>query len=243
MCNLGYKKVNMKQNILIIDDEAGIVDNIVYALKSEGYTTFSSSTGKGGMEIIQKENIDLIILDVGLPDVNGFDLFKEIKKSSNIPVIFLTARAEEIDRVVGLELGADDYVTKPFSPRELSARVKAVLRRVSEKEKIPLSDKPEIPVHFPFVYNDKKKVMTYFGQPLKTSFYELKILEILVKHPGWVYSRQQLMNMAWEEPDSSLARTVDAHIKNLRHKLKKINPAIDPIITHHGSGYSLREDW
>ncbi|MCK4835673.1 MAG: two-component system response regulator CreB [Candidatus Aminicenantes bacterium] len=233
----------MKQKILIIEDEAGIVDNIVYALKAARFTTFWSPTGKGGIDIIQKEDIDLIILDVGLPDINGFDLFKEIKKNNNIPVIFLTARVEEIDRVVGLELGADDYVTKPFSPRELTARVKAVLRRISEKGDKTMSDKPEIPENFPFQYNEKKKVMTYFGQPLKISFHEIKILEILVKHPGWVYSRQQLMDMAWEEPDSSLVRTVDAHIKNLRHKLKEINTDIDPIITHRGCGYSLREDW
>ena len=231
----------MKPKILIIEDEAGIVDNILYALKTDGFDTIWCATGNEGLEAISKNEISIIILDIGLPDINGFELFKKIKKTENIPVIFLTARSEEIDRVVGLEMGADDYVTKPFSPRELTARVKAVLRRsgarADQKNNIKKSQ------NFPFYCDDKKKSITYYGKKLKISRYEYRILKILIEHPGWVYSREQLMEHAWEEPDASLMRTVDAHIKNIRRKLKKITPQCDPIVTHHGSGYALKEDW
>ena len=231
----------MKSKVLIIEDEAGIVDNIIYALKTDGYNTQWCATGKDGLKVIEKENISIIILDIGLPDINGFELFKEIKKRGNIPVIFLTARSEEIDRVVGLEMGADDYVTKPFSPRELTARVKAVLRRSETRSNQTGNIKKN--KNFPFVCNDKKKAISYYGQQLEISRYEYRILKILIDHPGWVYSREQLMEQAWEEPDVSLIRTVDAHIKNIRRKIKKITPDVDPIVTHHGSGYALKEDW
>jgi two-component system catabolic regulation response regulator CreB len=231
----------MKANILIIEDEGGIVDNIAYALKTEGFETVWCSTGAEAMAEVQARQIDLIILDVGLPDVNGFELFKQIKKQRSVPVIFLTARADEIDRVLGLELGADDYVTKPFSPRELAARVKAVLRRAggaAEPSEDRVTDE-----RFPFGHDGHKNLITYFGTPLKLSRYEYRILKIFIQHPGWVYSREQLMELAWEEPDVSLLRTVDAHIKNIRQKLKGIRPDCDPILTHHGSGYALADDW
>ncbi|UCH94759.1 MAG: two-component system response regulator CreB [Candidatus Aminicenantes bacterium] len=236
----------MKPTILIIEDEGGIVDNIVYALKTEGYNTRWCSTGMEGLQAVKEQEIGLVLLDVGLPDINGFELFKDLKQVSDVPVIFLTARSEEIDRVVGLEIGADDYVTKPFSPRELTARVKAVLRRTGK----PAADSAaaaESPAgtdpKFPFKYDDKKNAIFYKGVQLQTSRYEYRILKILIKHPGWVYSREQLMEMAWDEPDMSELRTVDAHIKNLRRKLKDITPDCDPIITHRGSGYALKEDW
>lgn len=236
----------MKPTILIIEDEGGIVDNIVYALKTEGYHTLWCSTGMEGLEAVKKQEIGLVLLDVGLPDINGFELFKNLKQVRDVPVIFLTARSEEIDRVVGLEIGADDYVTKPFSPRELTARVKAVLRRAQPPTHAPGEGGEEkIKPHpkFPFKYDDKKNAIFYNGVQLQTSRYEYRILRILIDHPGWVYSREQLMEKAWDEPDMSELRTVDAHIKNLRHKLKAITPDCDPIITHRGTGYALKEDW
>jgi two-component system catabolic regulation response regulator CreB len=236
----------MKPTILIIEDEGGIVDNIVYALKTEGYDTLWCSTGMEGLEAVKKQEIGLVLLDVGLPDINGFELFKDLKQVRDVPVIFLTARSEEIDRVVGLEIGADDYVTKPFSPRELTARVKAVLRRTQSPTHAPVEDKggkSECHPKFPFKCDDKKNAIFYHGVQLQTSRYEYRVLKILIDHPGWVYSREQLMEKAWDEPDMSELRTVDAHIKNLRHKLKAITPDCDPIITHRGTGYALKEDW
>jgi two-component system catabolic regulation response regulator CreB len=234
----------MKPMVLIIEDEGGIVDNIVYALKTEGFDTLWCSTGAKGLEALKTNEIALVILDVGLPDINGFELFKDLKKAGDVPVIFLTARSEEIDRVVGLEMGADDYVTKPFSPRELTARVKAVLRRAAQTESStgPGTDSKKSP-SFPFEYDDKRNAVYYCGQQVETSRYEYRVLRILIDHPGWVYSREQLMEMAWDEPDVSLLRTVDAHIKNLRRKLKAVTPDCDPIITHRGSGYALKEEW
>jgi two-component system, OmpR family, catabolic regulation response regulator CreB len=251
----------MKPTVLIIEDEGAIVDNIQYALRTEGFDTVWSNTGVEGLETIRAQEIELVILDVGLPDVNGFELFKDIRKESRVPVIFLTARSEEIDRIVGLEMGADDYVTKPFSPRELTARVKAVLRRLKqavelegaenagelnergEKKEGAGRKKPVADPAFPFEYDEKRNAIYYKGEQVQTSRYEYRILKILIDHPGWVYSREQLMELAWEEPDMSLARTVDAHIKNLRRKLKTVTPDCDPIVTHRGSGYALKEDW
>lgn len=230
----------MEETILIIEDERGIVDSITYALKTEGFRSLWTPTGKEALELLAKKPVTLILLDIGLPDINGFELFKIIKEMDDIPVIFLTARSEEIDRVVGLEMGGDDYVTKPFSPRELTARIKAVLRRIQEK---PERDTSSPIKGFPFTIDEKKQIIKYFNKPLKISRYEYRILLVLIRHPGWVYSRQQLMEKAWDEPDVSLLRTVDTHIKNLRQKLKKISPEVDAIVTHHGSGYSLREEW
>lgn len=235
----------MTPTILIIEDESSIVDNVVYALKTEGFNPIWCPTGSEGLETAKSTEISLIILDVGLPDINGFELFKKIKTIRNTPIIFLTARSEEIDRVVGLEIGADDYVTKPFSPRELTARVKAVLRRSTQPSPTPptAGTKTGQNKKLPFDCDEKKNTISYYNTPLQISRYEFRLLKILIDHPGWVYTRDQLMEMAWEEPDMSLVRTVDAHIKNLRKKLKDINPDHEPIITHRGTGYALKEDW
>lgn len=224
----------MKMRILIVDDEPAITDAIRYALETEGFETISLAEGLPVLPLIQQKNVDLIILDVGLPDVNGFDLCKEIRKICNTPIIFLTARTTEIDRVVGLEIGADDYIVKPFSPRELTARIKAILRRVS-------TNHPDAQPSGAFQVNESKRQIAYFGQPLELSNYEYRILTTFIGRPGHVYSRSQLMDMAWDVPEASMDRTVDAHIKNLRAKLKHIKPDIEPIITHRGAGYSLKE--
>ena len=229
----------MKTKILLVEDEGGIVDNIIYTLKTDGFDIRWCSTGQEALLTLKKEHIALIILDVGLPDINGFELFKDIRKITQIPIIFLTARSEEVDRIVGLEMGADDYVTKPFSPRELSARIKAVLRRF-KKEK---TDDEKTNSKIPFSLDNNKRIISYMNKILNISFYEYKILEVLIQHPGWVYSRTQLMQKVWEDPDVSEVRTIDAHIKNIRSKLKKITPDCDPILTHRGIGYSLKENW
>ncbi len=225
----------MKQRILIVEDEPAIVDNIQYALETEGFETICFSEGKTALECLDREGIDLIVLDIGLPDISGFELCKDIRKKTNTPVIFLTARTEEVDRIVGLEIGADDYVTKPFSPRELTARIRAVLRRTAPSNEN--SQEQSI-----FNIDESRRRITYRGKPIDLSRYEFNILKTFIQRPGHVFSRDRLMDMAWEEPEASLDRTVDAHIKNIRAKLKNIDPDTDPIITHRGVGYSLRED-
>ena len=226
----------MTQRVLIVEDESAIADNITYALSTEGFDVVWCATGEDALTILEDDDVSLIILDVGLPDRNGFDLCKEIRKRSAIPIIFVTARAYEIDRVVGLEIGGDDYVVKPFSPRELSARVKAVLRRTPGT-----ADGSTQVASAPFLIDKKRKVVSYFGKPLDLSRYEYRLLEVLAGRPGWVFSRDRLMDLVWEEPEASMDRTVDTHIKTLRAKLKQVRPKLDPIQTHRGLGYSLKE--
>ncbi len=229
----------MKLKILIVEDEPSIADNIKYALETENFDTIWHSEGKNVISLLSEEKVDLIILDIGLPDISGMELCKEIRKEYSVPVIFLTARSDEIDKVVGLEIGADDYMVKPFSPRELTARVKAIFRRtqngVGTDNNINKSS-------LPFEVNEEQYKISYFSQNLDLSRYEFKLLKIFITRPGKIYSRDQLMDMVWDEPEMSMDRTVDAHIKNLRNKLKKIKPDIDPIKTHRSIGYSLKEN-
>jgi two-component system catabolic regulation response regulator CreB len=184
------------------------------------------------LSLIGKDKTDLVILDIGLPDINGFELIKKIRQKVNTPIICLTAHAEEIDRILGLELGADDYVAKPFSPREVTARIKAILRRSSAKSDSAASV---------FQIDMNKRQIQYFGTKLVLSRYEYDILVLLINRPGWIFSREKIMDHVWLEPDDSFDRTVDAHIKTIRAKLKTVNPEIDPIETHRGIGYALRE--
>jgi len=228
----------MKARVLIVEDEPAILDNIQYALESEGLETIRLSEGLPVLGLLATERIDLILLDVGLPDVNGVDLCREIRKTHATPVIFLTARSAEIDRVIGLEIGGDDYVSKPFSPRELSARVKAVLRRAASAA--PSAPAPQ--EHPAFHVDPSRHRIDYFGEALELSKIEYDILQTLVRRPGHVFSRDQLKDLVWEEPGTSLERSVDAHIKNLRAKLKAVRPDRDPIETHRGVGYSLKEE-
>ncbi len=227
----------MKYLILIIEDEPAIADNIKYALATEGFDVDWHSTGGGVIKYLDENSVSLIILDIGLPDINGMELCKEIRKRSQTPVIFLTARSDELDKVVGLEIGADDYMVKPFSPRELTARVKAVLRRTESASIAKNAEQTSV-----FVIDRQKYKISYFKGELDLSKYEYQLLEILIKRPGQIFSRDKLMGMAWDDPDMSMDRTVDTHIKNIRGKLKKIKPEIDPIKTHRGLGYSLKED-
>lgn len=230
----------MNKTILIIEDEPAIADNILYALETEGYNSIWSKTGEDGLNSLNNEQVDLLVLDVGLPDTNGFDLCKKIRETSNIPIIFLTARGDEIDRVVGLEIGADDYIVKPFSPRELTARIKANLRRVHSTNQT--HEKVNETYNDIFTIDKGKMIITYINKELTLSRYEFKILETLISHPGRVYTREDLMNIAWDEPDLSNDRTVDTHIKTIRNKLKSIRNDIDPIETRRGFGYALKED-
>jgi two-component system, OmpR family, catabolic regulation response regulator CreB len=256
----------MPPRILIVEDEPAIADNIVYALETEGFLTRWCATGGEGLAALA-EPFDLAVLDVGLPDMGGFDLCREIRKRCELPILFLTARAGEIDRVVGLELGADDYVVKPFSPRELAARIKAILRRTAkpagEAGTAPSSSTlaasapaspagatsgPGLPSGTaegspPFRLDAERCAIAYFGKRLELSRYEYRLLAALIEKPGRVWSRERLMEKAWDEPEASLDRTVDAHIKSLRAKLRQVRPDMEAIVTHRGMGYSLKEDW
>lgn len=252
--------------ILIIEDEPAIADTLVYALKTEGFDPHWCATGQTGLAALAAQPFALVVLDIGLPDGSGFEFCKTIRTRSEVPIIFLTARAAEIDRVVGLEIGGDDYLVKPFSPRELTARVKAILRRTNghgTTSQVSQSPNPGHSTPAPsiaavsseisksksqspfstssFALDDARCQIAFRGQPLDLTRYEFRLLKALLAQPGRVFSRDQLMTAAWEEPAASLDRTVDAHIKTLRSKLRAIDKTTDPIQTHRGLGYSLRE--
>ncbi len=248
--------------ILIVEDEPAIADTLIYALKTEGFAPEWCATGRAGLaalEVAAKKGkpIALVVLDVGLPDGTGFEVCKTLRKTSAVPVIFLTARNAEIDRVLGLELGGDDYLVKPFSPRELTARVKAILRRVAPAAVAGgaevcnvLRYKPVGAAGGEFFVDEGRCVIAFRGVALELTRYEFRLLKVLVAQPGRVFSRDQLMNAVWEDPGASLDRTVDAHVKTVRAKLRAVmaaNGAVgddaagDPIQTHRGLGYSLRE--
>lgn len=227
--------------ILIVEDEPAIADTIVYALRTEGFAPEWCATGRAGLVALAKANFALVVLDVGLPDGSGFDVCKAIRARSQVPVIFLTARNAELDRVLGLELGGDDYLAKPFSPRELTARVKAVLRRSAGAEPGgAVVAPPPAGGGAGFDVDEERCRISYRGVALDLTRYEYRLLRALLAKPGRVYSRDQLMTAAWDDPGASLDRTVDAHIKTLRAKLRAVAPDGDPIETRRGLGYSLR---
>lgn len=217
--------------ILLIEDESAIADTVVYALESEGLRCVWKNLGREGVAYLHDHgDVSLVILDVGLPDGNGFEFCKEIRRDSNVPIIFLTARNHEIDRIVGLEIGADDYVSKPFSPRELAARVKVILRRSGQVASADETD---------FVIERSKGRIRYRGALLDLTHYEFEILALFLQQPERIFTRGQIMDRVWSEPDASLERAVDTHIKSLRAKLSSIYKESDPIHTHRGMGYSL----
>jgi two-component system catabolic regulation response regulator CreB len=220
--------------ILIVEDEPGIADTLQYALRTEGFEPRWCASGEAAL--VQSEGAALVILDVGLPDLSGFEVFKRLRaRNETLPILFLTARADEIDRVVGLELGADDYVTKPFSPRELVARVRTVLRRSVATPAAPAAATP-------FRCDDGKRQIHYYGVALDLARYEYGLLKTLIARPGHVFTRERLLSQVWDDDTDSLDRTVDAHVKTLRAKLKAVAPALEPIRTHRGVGYALAED-
>ena len=240
-----------KPRILVVEDESGIADTIQYVLTTDGYAPVLCSTAEQALAEFASQAPALAILDVGLPDMNGFELFKRLQAlpgGALVPMLFLTARSDEIDRVVGLELGADDYMAKPFSPRELVARVRGILRRsvrpVAVQVAAPAAEKLAAPASpsKPFALDEERRQIRFYGQLLELSRYEYGILRLLVLRPGRVYTRDDIFRHVWTDGSGSLDRTIDAHIKTLRAKLKVIAPHLDAIRTSRGSGYALSED-
>ena len=244
--------------ILVVEDEAGIAETIHYALASDGFAPEVCATARQAIDRFAADAPALAILDVGLPDMNGFELFRHLRDlpgGKEAPVVFLTARAGEIDRVVGLELGADDYIAKPFSPRELVARVRSILRRSQRASAAAAAENPELGqappaanpqadsgVHAgPFLLDEERRLIRYHGQPLELSRYEYGLLATLIRRPGRVFTRDELLERVWDDPGESFDRTVDAHVKTLRAKLRAVTAGQDPIRTLRGVGYALRE--
>jgi DNA-binding response OmpR family regulator len=230
----------MAKQILIVDDEPMIVESVSYNLKQEGYEVLTALNGETGLQLAQTNDVDLILLDLMLPGMNGLEICRQIRQQSSVPIIMLTAKEGEIDRVLGLELGADDYVTKPFSMRELLARVKSVLKRT-----IPTG--PGMVEQAKIIKNGDLQIdllgheVTVKDQVISLSSKEYELLRIMVSHPGQVLSREQLLNLVWGNDFYGDSRTVDVHIRWLREKIE-----IDPgepeyILTVRGVGYKFKK--
>jgi two-component system, OmpR family, catabolic regulation response regulator CreB len=253
-------------HILIVEDEPSIADTLLFVLRAEGFiVTWKSQAGEA-LDLLKNTAVDLVIMDVGLPDFTGFEACKQLRRFSDVPVMFLTARGDELDRVVGLEIGADDYVVKPFSPREVAARVKAILKRVVAKQPMPATNitKPTVSITKPtasitkptasinssqdaisaeeFVIDLSRKQIYFHGKSLALTKLEFCLLQTLVAQPERVFSRDQLLAAAGVSVDASYDRSVDGHIKTLRAKLREINGGTEPIKTLRGFGYCYQPE-
>ncbi|MCM2565687.1 MULTISPECIES: two-component system response regulator CreB [Janthinobacterium] len=238
----------MSKTVLIVEDEQAIADSIAYALRTDGFAPRHVMLGEQALAALRPTPGEaaqmpvLVVLDVGLPDMSGLEVCRRLRQFSEVPVIFLTARSDEIDRIVGLEIGADDYVTKPFSPRELVARIRVILRRAGVAQaprETGMTIVAPVAASARFELRALEAKVLFHGQPLDLTRYEYLLLKTLLAHPGHVLSRAQLMERVWSGAPDTLERTVDAHVKSLRAKLRAIDAQVDPIHTHRGLGYSL----
>lgn len=227
------------KKILVVDDEKPIVEILQYNLEKEGYLVKTAYDGEEALQMVEEENPDLIVLDIMLPKKDGFTVCREIRANREIPIIMLTAKELETDKVLGLELGADDYVTKPFSAREITARVRAILRRSDAGRKSGQTEQGKLSIG-PITL-DRDRVQVYNqGQPVELTVREYNLLLFLMTKPGFVFSREQLLNQVWGYEYMGEERTVDVAVRRLREKLEK-DPAKPEIIhTKRGVGYYFR---
>jgi|TARA_B100000953_G_scaffold238336_1_gene199803 two-component system response regulator BaeR len=222
----------MKKTVLIVEDEKKLANILIEYLQKDGFQTKHIAIGSEVIPWVKGHNPDLILLDLMLPEMNGKQICQEIRTFSSLPIIMVTAMVEEIDRLIGLELGADDYICKPFSPKEVTARVKAVLRR-SDPDYIKNSQSRG------FEVNQDQYSITLAGQKLDLTPVEFRLLSMFIEYPNRVYNRDQILNNVFDDGRIVLDRTVDTHIKNLRQKLQAVNAKSDYIRSIYGIGYSF----
>ncbi len=227
----------MKKKILIVDDEKTLVKTLTYNLEKDGYQVISAYDGEEALNKVESDNPDLIILDLMLPGVDGFEVCRRVRKNMDLPIIMLTAKGDDIDKILGLELGADDYLTKPFNPRELLARVKAILRR-SEPQGSSLKNILKIQDLQVDLYQHKVRVK---GEEIDLTSKEFALLNLMASNPGRVYSREQLLEQIWGYNYYGDARTVDVHIRHLREKIESDPSNPRYVLTVWGTGYKFRE--
>ena len=224
----------MAKRVLVVDDEKKIVDIVKAYLERDGFSVATAYNGRSALEAVKRSSPDIIILDLMLPEISGWDVCRNLRKVSDVPVIMLTARDEATERIVGLELGADDYITKPFDPKELVARVKAVLRRSGNKvikERVIKINGIEI--------NIEKRRVTKGNKIIEFTPFEFDLLKVMAEHPGRVYSRMQLLDKVRGEAYEAYERTIDSHIKNIRKKLEADPEKPKYIFTVYGVGYKV----
>src|ERR687883_1315978 len=226
--------------ILLVDDEQAVQKLLAYPLRKDGYDVIAATTGKEALERFRDGEFDLVVLDVMLPQVDGFEVCKQLRARSSVPIIMLTAKAEEFDKVLGLELGADDYITKPFSMREFRSRVKAALRRAG-MARVDADDERPTEVRGLRI-DPAKRAVTRDGEPVATTFVEFEILAALAGAPGRVFTRDMLLARVWGDSAYRDQRTIDVHIRHLREKIESDPKEPEYIFTVRGVGYRFRDE-
>jgi len=225
--------------ILLVDDEQAVQTLLTYPLRKDGYDVVPATTGQEALDRFREGTFDLVVLDVMLPQVDGFEVCKALRARSAVPIIMLTAKTEEFDKVLGLELGADDYITKPFSMREFRSRVKAVLRRADLRRN---GDEADAPIEYDDVRMDfAKRNVEVRDEPVKLTYVEFEILAILARSPGRVFSRTMLLERLWGDAAYRDPRTIDVHIRHLREKIERDPKEPEMIFTVRGVGYHFRD--
>ncbi len=225
--------------ILLVDDEQAVQTLLTYPLRKDGYEVVPATTGREALERFRDGEFDLVVLDVMLPQVDGFDVCRQIRARSTVPIIMLTAKTEEIDKVLGLELGADDYITKPFSVREFRSRVKAVLRRAALAAP---DDQFEEPIRAGDIVIDfERRQVTVRDEPVRLTYVEFEVLAALARNPGRVFSRTMLLERVWGDSSYRDPRTIDVHIRHLREKLEAEPKHPELILTVRGVGYRFQD--
>ena len=232
----------MSHNIALIDDDRNILTSISMALEAEGYTVKTYNDGETGLEGLLRYTPDLAVLDIKMPRMNGTEVLTKLREKSNVPVIFLTSKDDEVDQVIGLRLGADDYITKPFSQRLLIERIKTILRRQDHIKNNATAKDDEKITQGCLMLDDSRHLCTWNNQPINLTVTEYLLLKALAIRPGHVKNRDQLIDFAYGENIYVDDRTIDSHIKRVRKKFKKIDETFDQIETLYGVGYRYKEE-
>ncbi|MBJ71750.1 MAG: two-component system response regulator CreB [Sandaracinus sp.] len=219
------------RHVLIADDEARIREVVQYALEKEGFRVTSVADGRAAIDVVDRESVDLLVLDVMMPGVDGYEVCRRLRATRKTPILFLSAKGEEIDKVLGLEMGGDDYLAKPFSPRELVARVRAILRRIDDTQQTPA----RVLSHGPVRIDPERHLVRCDEAIVDLTPTEFGVLQALYERPGGVLSRAQLMERAYAWDNHVTERTIDTHVRRIRAKFRECG--VDPIATVHGVGY------
>jgi DNA-binding response OmpR family regulator len=226
--------------ILLVDDEDSVRKVLAFPLERDGYTVVQAADGQEALERFAAQPVDLVVLDIMLPRLDGLEVCKRLRATSQVPIIMLTARDDELDKVIGLELGADDYITKPFSIREFRSRVRALLRRARTTQVVAPSEEERIE-HDGLVIDVPRRVVEVRGKPVQLTYVEFELLRTLAQHPGRVFSRRMLLEALWKSADYRDPRTIDVHVRHLREKLEDEPREPEYILTVRGVGYRFRD--
>ncbi|MCI5059518.1 MAG: response regulator transcription factor [Alphaproteobacteria bacterium] len=232
---------NTAQKIALVDDDRNILTSVSMALEAEGYDVKTYNDGEEGLKGITGNEPDLVVLDIKMPRMDGMEVLSKLRETSSLPVIFLTSKDDEVDEVIGLRMGADDYITKPFSQRLLIERIRALLRRQQLQDVEPAQNSDEIIQRGDLTLDDSRHLCTWKGQPVNLTVTEYLLVKALAQRPGHVKNRDQLIDLAYGENIYVDDRTIDSHIKRVRKKFKKIDEDFNQIETLYGIGYKYKE--